>query len=71
MKLRPRELEVARLVRDGLSNKEIASRLHISESYVKLLIRDILRVWKLRNRAHLAATIERLEPSKPNVPSVA
>jgi DNA-binding NarL/FixJ family response regulator len=40
--LTPRESEVLRLLADGLPNKEIASRLNISEHTIKFHIRSIL-----------------------------
>jgi DNA-binding NarL/FixJ family response regulator len=40
--LTPRESEVLRLLADGLPNKEIASRLSISEHTIKFHIRSIL-----------------------------
>jgi NarL family two-component system response regulator YdfI len=40
--LTPRENEVLRLLADGLGNKEIASRLNISEHTIKFHIRSIL-----------------------------
>ena len=47
--------EVAR----GLSNKQIASQLHISEETVKVHIRNLLR--KLNVRSRVAATVLYLE----------
>jgi two-component system nitrate/nitrite response regulator NarP len=47
--------EVAR----GLSNKEIATTLHISEETVKVHIRNMLR--KLDVRSRVAATVMWLE----------
>jgi two-component system, NarL family, response regulator YdfI len=40
--LTPRETEVLRLLADGLPNREIAERLHISEHTIKFHIRSIL-----------------------------
>jgi DNA-binding NarL/FixJ family response regulator len=40
--LTPREIEVLRLLADGLANREIASRLSISEHTIKFHIRSIL-----------------------------
>ena len=40
--LTPRESEVLQLLSEGLGNKEIASRLHISEHTIKFHIRSIL-----------------------------
>lgn len=52
--LSPREIEVLRLVAKGLSNAEIASALYITESTVKLHLRNILQKLHLRNRVQAA-----------------
>ena len=39
--LTPREIEVTRMVADGLRNKEIASRLTITEATVKFHLHSI------------------------------
>lgn len=49
-----REREVARLVADGLSNKEIASRLHLSVRTVESHVRHALTKTGLVNRTQLA-----------------
>ena len=55
-----REIEVLMEVARGLSDKEIATKLYLSESTVKSHLRAIYRRLKLRNRAHAAAfAIER------------
>ncbi len=53
--LTEREIEVLRLVAQGLGNKEIADRLHLSEHTVKSHLRNILDKLHLRSRAHAAA----------------
>jgi predicted ATPase/DNA-binding CsgD family transcriptional regulator len=53
--LRKRETEVARLVADGLSNKQIAARLLISEHTVDSHIRGILNKLGFGSRAQIAA----------------
>nr|WP_281388787.1 response regulator transcription factor [Nocardiopsis algeriensis] len=48
--LTPRELEVLRLIADGLSNKEIAGTLLISQETVKTFVSRILSKLALRDR---------------------
>ncbi|HUR84366.1 MAG TPA: LuxR C-terminal-related transcriptional regulator [Solirubrobacteraceae bacterium] len=52
--LSAREEEVARLVADGLSNKEIAARLHLSVRTVESHVRRALMSTGLANRTQLA-----------------
>jgi two-component system NarL family response regulator len=53
--LTKREIDTLKLVAQGLGNKEIASRLHISENTVKTHVRHILEKLHLSNRAEAAA----------------
>lgn len=53
--LSPRELDVMRLIADGLNNHEVAARLAIAENTVKNHVRSILRKLNARNRAQAAA----------------
>jgi predicted ATPase/DNA-binding CsgD family transcriptional regulator len=53
--LAKREAEVARLVADGLSNKEIGARLFISEHTVDTHVRSILNKLGCSSRAQIAA----------------
>ncbi|MBK4715502.1 MULTISPECIES: nitrate/nitrite response regulator protein NarP [Tenebrionibacter/Tenebrionicola group] len=57
--LTERELDVVQEVARGLSNKQIADTLHISEETVKVHIRNLLR--KLNVRSRVAATVLFLE----------
>jgi DNA-binding NarL/FixJ family response regulator len=50
-----RETEVARLVAEGLTNKEIGARLFISESTVASHIRGILNKLGFNSRAQIAS----------------
>ena len=60
--LTERERDVLQEVARGLSNKEIATILHISEETVKVHIRNLLR--KLDVRSRVAATVMWLESRK-------
>jgi len=53
--LSKREAEVARLIADGLRNKEIAARLLISEYTVDSHVRSVLAKLGFRSRAEVAA----------------
>jgi DNA-binding NarL/FixJ family response regulator len=52
--LSEREREVATLAAEGLSNKEIANRLHVSVRTVESHIRHVLTKIGLANRIQLA-----------------
>ena len=52
--LRQRETDVARLVADGLSNKEIGGRLFISERTVESHVRSIMNKLGFNSRAQIA-----------------
>jgi DNA-binding NarL/FixJ family response regulator len=53
--LSERETELLHLVAEGLSNREIGEKLHISESTVKNHLRNILAKLHLKNRIQLIA----------------
>jgi len=53
--LSEREIEVLRLVAEGLDTAEIASRMSYSERTVKNVIHDVTSRLKLRNRSHAVA----------------
>jgi DNA-binding CsgD family transcriptional regulator len=58
MKLTPRESEVYELLRQGLSNKEIARKLAIAESTVKIYVTKILQVYEVTSTKRLLASHE-------------
>ena len=53
--LTSRQIEVLRLVAQGLTNKEIASALFVTEYTIKYHMREILQKLHLRNRAEAIA----------------
>lgn len=57
-RLTPREFEVARLVGDGNSNKEIAGGLHISEATVKTHLTTVFRKLEVADRLSLALCVK-------------
>ena len=57
--LTPRQMEVARLVADGATNRAIADRLHISEHTVEHHLSTIFARLGLHSRSALAAHVER------------
>ncbi|MFN0145645.1 MAG: LuxR C-terminal-related transcriptional regulator [Dehalococcoidia bacterium] len=66
-RLSPRAREVLELLGDGLSNKELASRLAISFGRSKDLVAEVLHTLNVANRAEAAATWERCEHrERPN-----
>lgn len=48
------ELKVMKCVAEGMSNKEIGERLHLSESSIKKYINRILSKLEIRDRTQLA-----------------
>jgi DNA-binding NarL/FixJ family response regulator len=59
--LAQREMDVARLVAEGLTNKEIGSRLFISQRTVDAHVRNILTKLGFTSRAQIAAWTTRTE----------
>ena len=53
--LTEREMEVLPLIAEGLSNKEIAASLHVSQNTVKTHVRHILEKLGVRSRSEAAA----------------
>jgi DNA-binding CsgD family transcriptional regulator len=59
--LTAREREVARLVSQGLSNREIGHRLVITEGTANVHVKHILRKLGLRSRAQLIVWVLRTD----------
>jgi len=53
-----RELDVAKLIRVGKSNKRIANTLHISERTVKAHLTSIFKKMEVADRLHLAVSLK-------------
>ncbi len=63
--LSSREWDVLRLLSDGMSNRQIADRLVVSENTVKTHMRSILSKLHLKNRAQAAAYARQSERDGP------
>jgi len=59
-----REREVVELIAEGLSNKEIAERLHIATHTVKSHVHNILEKLALHSRLQIAAHAHKKQPPK-------
>jgi DNA-binding NarL/FixJ family response regulator len=58
--LTPREMEVLKLLPRGLSNKEIAARLDVSETTAKWFVKNILQKLGVNDRtAAVTSALER------------
>jgi DNA-binding NarL/FixJ family response regulator len=57
-KLTAREREIARLVADGLTNRDIAERLVIADGTVEVHVKHILNKLGFRSRAQVAGWLE-------------
>jgi DNA-binding NarL/FixJ family response regulator len=60
-RLTEREIQIVRLVCEGLSNKEIARRMGISEGTIKFRLHVIYRKLAINNRTSLATLALRSE----------
>jgi two-component system nitrate/nitrite response regulator NarL len=63
-----RELQVLELIDDGLSNKEIAARLHVELATVKNHVHRILNKLEVQRRSQAAAAFRATSSSVANVP---
>jgi len=64
LRMTPREREIVTLISDGLTNKEIAQRFHISRSTVKSHVHNILEKLAFHTRVQIATYASR--PSSLN-----
>jgi DNA-binding CsgD family transcriptional regulator len=69
-KLSGREIEIAGLVSQGATNKEIAQKLFITENTAKVHVKNILRKLTLKNRQQLAVYTASKEGVKPPTDTV-
>lgn len=60
-RISPRELDVVRLVAEGLGDREIAERLGMGYDQVKDQLRQVAARWGCRGRAQIVATAFRLQ----------
>ncbi|MEV4053568.1 helix-turn-helix transcriptional regulator [Amycolatopsis sp. NPDC049688] len=60
--LTPPERDVAALVSEGLTNQQVATRLHRSPHTVNFHLRNIFRKLDVRSRVELAAYVHRRLP---------
>lgn len=67
--LTERELEVARLVANGLSNPAIAAKLFVSRATVKTHVSHVLRKLALDSRVQLANWVAAHDPAAPSTPA--
>jgi len=67
MNLTPRQAQVLELVQRGASNKQIAKRLNVGESTVKMHVSHLLAKYAAKTRHHLALTSMSGPPPAPLV----
>jgi DNA-binding NarL/FixJ family response regulator len=65
--LTAREAEVAGLVAEGLSDREIAARLVVSPRTAETRVQHILRKLGFRSRAQIAGWVAGAAPNRPDV----
>jgi DNA-binding CsgD family transcriptional regulator len=70
MNLTPRQAQVLELVQRGASNKQIAKRLNIGESTVKMHVSHLLAKYAAKTRHHLALTSMTGPPPAPLIDDV-
>jgi DNA-binding NarL/FixJ family response regulator len=65
VRMTPREREVINLIAEGLSNKEIATRLNLATHTVKSHVRNVMEKLTLHTRLQIAAYAHNDGPPKP------
>jgi len=70
VRLTQREREIIRMIQEGLSNKEVAQRLHIATHTVKSHVHNILEKLALRTRLQIAAYAIRQKLGRPGIPEI-
>jgi DNA-binding NarL/FixJ family response regulator len=68
VRMTPRERDVVNLIAEGLSNKEIAGRLHIATHTVKSHVRNVMEKLTLHTRLQIAAYAHRERRANPAAP---
>src|SRR5438046_2496126 len=64
VRLTKREREVVDLIAAGMSNKEIAQRLHLATHTIRSHVHDVLEKLVLRSRLQIAAYMHAKDPSQ-------
>lgn len=67
--LTPRQIDIFRLLVQGLSNKEICRRAQLAEPTVKIHVRAILRALNVQSRAQVIAKAGQLGLGMPEFPA--
>ena len=60
LELTPREIEIARLVKSGMTNKEISNRLFISKNTVKKHLQNIYNKCDVSNKVSLVSKLHQI-----------
>ncbi len=64
--LTPQERKILALVAEGLTNRQIAERVHLADKTVKNYVSNILMKLGLERRAEVAAFVARRKENQPN-----
>jgi DNA-binding NarL/FixJ family response regulator len=59
--LTPKQFQVLKLVKDGLMNKQIASKLHVTEATVKAHIGVIFKKLEVKTRTQVVLAVDKLQ----------